>query len=85
MSENNDQRDQNDRWAAFAWMGIGIEFCAVVGFFMWLGSKLDKLQDTFPGFMIIGFFVGFALMLYIMIQRAGGLKGDGSKNRGSDD
>jgi len=51
-------------------MSIGIEFAAVVGGFCWLGHFLDKFQNTSPGWMIIGFFVGFGVMIYIMVKRA---------------
>lgn len=55
-------------------MGVGIEFCVVAGGAAWLGNCLDKLSDTSPGFMIMGFFAGFGYMLYTMIKRAGGIK-----------
>lgn len=56
--------------AAFRWMGIGIEFCVVIGFFVFCGYWLDKLEDTSPGWMILGFFVGFGVMMYIIWKRA---------------
>lgn len=55
---------------AFRWMGIGVEFCLVVGFFCFLGYLLDQWEGTSPGWMILGFFVGFGLMLYIMVRRS---------------
>ena len=55
---------------AMRWMGIGFEFLIVVGLFVWGGYWLDKMEGTTPGWMILGFFVGFGTMLYIMIQRA---------------
>ncbi len=51
-------------------MGIGIEFCLVVGIFCVIGYFLDKLEDTSPGWMILGFFVGFGVMLYLMVKRS---------------
>ncbi len=56
--------------AAFEWMGIGFEFCMVIGVFVFAGYWLDKLEDSSPGWMILGFFVGFGVMMYIMIKRA---------------
>lgn len=51
-------------------MGIGIEFCLVVGVFCLIGYFLDKLENTSPGWMILGFFVGFGVMLYLMVKRS---------------
>ncbi|MHC5082403.1 MAG: AtpZ/AtpI family protein [Planctomycetota bacterium] len=56
--------------AAFQWMGIGFEFCLVIGFFVFGGYWLDKLEGTSPGWMILGFFVGFGVMFYVIIKRA---------------
>lgn len=55
---------------AFGWMGVGIEFCLVVGVFCVIGYFLDKWEDTSPGWMVMGFFVGFGVMLYNIIRRA---------------
>lgn len=67
---------ENDDWRkhSFRWMGIGIEFCVVVLGFAAGGYWLDGRFDCEPGFTIIGFLLGFALMIYSMIKRAGGLK-----------
>ncbi len=56
--------------AAFRWMGVGFEFVLVVGMFVFAGYWLDKLEDTSPGWMILGFFVGFGVMMYIIVKRA---------------
>jgi F0F1-type ATP synthase assembly protein I len=77
MSENDGpDKEEQENWdrQSYKWMGVGIEFVLVIGFFCWLGSLLDRYEDTFPGFMIMGFFVGFGVMLYIVIKRAGGTK-----------
>lgn len=54
-------------------MGVGIEFCLVVGIFTyggyWLG-KLESKPGTSTGGMIMGFFIGFSVMLYTMLKRA---------------
>ena len=52
------------------WMGVGIEFCLVVGIFCLIGYFLDKAENTSPGWMIIFFFIGFGFMLYTMLKRA---------------
>ena len=56
--------------AAFEWMGVGLEFCIVIGFFMFIGYWLDKWDDSSPGWMIMGFFFGFGVMMYIILKRA---------------
>ena len=75
MPKKFDFEDDEFTKNAFKWMGIGIEFCLVVGGFAFLGYLLDSyLGDTSPGFLIFGFFIGFAYMMYTMIKRAGGIK-----------
>ena len=73
--DNKDDKNQTD-WdrQSYKWMGVGVEFVLVIGFFCWLGSLLDKHEGTFPGFMIMGFFVGFGIMLYTVIKRANNTK-----------
>lgn len=58
--------------SALRWMGVGFEFLFVVGFCAFAGYWLGKLdrQDTSTAGMILGFFVGFSLMMYIIIKRA---------------
>ena len=72
MAVSRKKRFSDDSYyrGAFRWMGVGIEFCIVVGFFCFIGYFLDKLEDTSPGWMILGFFVGFGVMLYIMVKRS---------------
>jgi F0F1-type ATP synthase assembly protein I len=73
--QDKEQNEKDWRQLASRWMGIGVEFVVVVCLFAYLGYKLDeKLGDTEPGFLIIGFLIGFSIMLYTMIKRAGGLK-----------
>ena len=52
------------------WLGVGLEFLIVIGLCVWGGYKLDQIEGTAPGWMILGFLVGFGIMLYIVIQRA---------------
>lgn len=72
MAVSRKKRFQDNSYyrGAFRWMGVGIEFCLVVGFFCLIGWFLDKLEDTSPGWMIMGFFVGFGVMLYLMVKRS---------------
>lgn len=71
-SRKDQSTDSSFYRAAFRWMGVGFEFIIVVGTCAfggyWLG-KLDR-QDTSTMGMILGFFVGFGLMMYIIVKRA---------------
>ena len=71
---HDDEKDQGFGKAAISWLGIGIEFVIVICIGCGIGALLDQIQDTFPGFMIIGFLVAFAIMLYNMLKRAGSFK-----------
>ena len=51
-------------------MGIGVEFVLVIGFCAFLGWLADQAEGTSPGWMILGFFAGFGIMFYTMLQRA---------------
>jgi F0F1-type ATP synthase assembly protein I len=64
----------------YTWMSVGIEFAIIVLFFTFLGKYLDKFQDTYPGFMIMGFFLGFAVEMNIILRRAGVIKSKKDKN-----
>ena len=55
---------------AMRWMGVGIEFCLVIGIFCLVGYFLDKKEGTTPGWMVIFFFIGFGIMIYTMLRRA---------------
>jgi F0F1-type ATP synthase assembly protein I len=78
QQEELDKKEQlqKEEWQqiSFRWMGIGIEFTVVIGIFSGLGYYLDEKAHTSPGFLIMGFLVGFSIMLYTMIKRAGGIK-----------
>ena len=73
--------------AAFRWMGIGVEFCLVIGFCAFGGYWLGKLdtQDTSTAGMILGFFVGFAGMMYVIIKRAKQTEQELYEDEGGDD
>jgi uncharacterized protein YneF (UPF0154 family) len=74
--------------AAFRWMGVGVEFCLVIGLFAFggyfLGKKFDT-QDTSTGGMILGFFIGFAVMMYVIVKRAKLTEQELDEDEGCDD
>jgi F0F1-type ATP synthase assembly protein I len=55
---------------AMRWMAVGIEFCTVCGICAGIGYWLDTFENTKPGWMVVGFFVGFGIMVYTMLKRA---------------
>ncbi|MCE5186451.1 MAG: AtpZ/AtpI family protein [Planctomycetaceae bacterium] len=55
---------------AYRWMGIGFEFSVVIGGCAFIGHLLDLYVGPSPGWMIMGFFVGFGIMMYIIVKRA---------------
>ena len=71
-SENQKRFAADGRFyrGASRWMGVGFEFLIIIGLCVWGGYKLDQLEGTSPGWMILGFLVGFGVMLYIIVQRA---------------
>ena len=73
--------------AAFRWMGIGVEFCLVIGLCAFGGYQLGKLdtQDTRIAGMILGFFVGFGVMMYVIIKRAKQTEHELDEDEGGDD
>ena len=73
-------RDEKFYRSGMRWMGIGFEFCIVCGGMAWLGAQMDKLENTSPGWLIIGFFVGFGTMFYLMVKRAQKSNEDSDKN-----
>lgn len=87
MAVSRKKRFSDDTYyrGAFRWMGIGIEFCLVIGFFCMIGYFLDTLEDTSPGWMIMGFFVGFGVMLYMMVKRSQKDESDSNANDDDDD
>lgn len=72
MTSRKDRMGSDQRFykGAQRWMGIGIEFALVIGICAFLGYKLDEVEGTSPGWMILGFFVGFGIMFYTMVKRA---------------
>lgn len=65
MPENKTTKRQSP----YAWYSIGFEFAITIGLGAFIGSLLDKIQNTEPGFIIIGALGGFAFQLYIVLKR----------------
>ena len=60
---------------AYRWMGFGVEFIGVIGFFMWLGYLADKkFQTSGPWWLLTGFAVSFVGMIYLLIKETFELK-----------
>jgi F0F1-type ATP synthase assembly protein I len=63
---NNSNGRQSNLYAK--WAGFGIEFCGVLAVFCYIGYKLDQWLNSSPWFLLVGFFLGFAGMLYLVIK-----------------
>jgi F0F1-type ATP synthase assembly protein I len=51
------------------WMGFGFELCFVIGVFVVIGYLLDKkLGNEKPDLVILGFFIGMGIMVYVFIR-----------------
>ena len=61
------QTDSNKNY--ISWIGIGVEFCGVMGLCSYIGYKLDERWNTSPWFLLIGFFTGFIGMFYLIVKR----------------
>lgn len=81
--KDNSNEKSNDAKNTYAWMGVGIEFAIIVVFFTLAGKYLDKFQNTFPGFMVMGFLLGFAIEMRIILKRAGVIKPKKDKDKNS--
>ena len=64
-----DKKSPDSQGASYAkWVGFGIEFCGVLAVCSFLGYKIDQWLNSSPWFLLAGFFVGFAGMLYLIIK-----------------
>ena len=73
MTERPPQDNNKQDYAR--WLGLGIEFGGVVGLFCYIGYKLDEALNTSPWLLLVGFFVAFIGMLYLIIKQARGIRG----------
>ena len=80
MEQNGQPKDGGDRVDYYRWLGFGFEFCGVVGFFCYVGYRLDGYFGTSPWLLLTGFFVGFLGMMYSTIKDLW-KKGDNNKRR----
>jgi F0F1-type ATP synthase assembly protein I len=62
--------EKEEYYGAMRWMSIGMEFAIVCGIGAGVGYWLDTFENTKPGWMVMGFFVGFGIMIYIILKRA---------------
>ena len=72
-NESDPQRRENEKRDLRGWhrlTGVGIEFIVAVVLFGFLGRFADQKLQTGPWLMIVGFGVGFALGLYLMLREA---------------
>ena len=51
------------------WLGIGIEFCGVLGLFSYIGYRLDKVFNSSPVCFLASFAIGFAGMFYLILKQ----------------
>ena len=66
MKQENEPKINNRGYTK--WLGFGVEFCGVLAVFCYLGYKLDQWLNSSPWFLLAGFFVGFAGMVYIVVK-----------------
>jgi F0F1-type ATP synthase assembly protein I len=70
MARKFEGLEKEQYYGAMRWLSIGIEFAIVCGIGAGVGYWLDTLENTKPGWMVMGFFVGFGIMIYIILKRA---------------
>jgi F0F1-type ATP synthase assembly protein I len=80
MEQNGQPRKGGDKVDYYRWLGFGFEFCGVVGFFCYVGYRLDGYFGTSPWLLLAGFFVGFLGIMYSTIKDLW-KKGDNNKRR----
>ena len=68
MEQNGQQKKEDDKVDYYRWIGFGVEFCAVIGFFCYAGFKLDEYFHTTPWLMLSLFFLSFLGMMYITFK-----------------
>jgi len=68
MEPDGQSKKDENKVDYYRWLGFGFEFCGVIGFFCYLGFKLDQYLKTSPWFLLTGFFISFAGMMYITIK-----------------
>jgi F0F1-type ATP synthase assembly protein I len=66
--KQQDKPPQEDNKTYFRWLGIGVEFCGVLGVFCYIGFKIDERFGTSPLFLIVSFFFAFTGMFYLILK-----------------
>jgi F0F1-type ATP synthase assembly protein I len=72
MKQTKESKISNQGYSR--WLGFGIEFCGVLGICSYIGYKLDQRLNSSPWFLLTGFFVGFAGMVYIVVKETWDLR-----------
>ncbi len=67
MNKDGEESREMGR-ATMRWLSVGIEFCIVVCLFAFLGHVGDRFLGSSPWLMVAGFFVGFFVMIYWLVQ-----------------
>jgi F0F1-type ATP synthase assembly protein I len=70
MEQTNKPTYKHDQLSYAKWVGFGVEFCGVLAICSYFGYKLDQWLNSSPWFLLAGFFVGFAGMMYLVIKEA---------------
>lgn len=61
--QNQDQKKPVNSYMKYS--GLAFQLLASIGFFGWLGYKLDqKLSSEFPAFMLLFGFLAFGAVMY---------------------
>ena len=68
MAQTEEPKSDKEGGAYLKWLGIGFEFCAVLGVFCYIGYKIDERFGTSPLFLIISFFFAFTGMFYLILK-----------------
>lgn len=68
MEQNGQPKKDDNKVDYYRWMGFGFEFCAVIGFFCYVGFKLDQYFKTTPWLMLTLFFLAFLGIMYITVK-----------------
>jgi F0F1-type ATP synthase assembly protein I len=69
MQQINNPEPGRSKFNYSKWLGIGFEFCGVLGVFCYLGYKADEVFNTSPWLLLAGFFVGFIGMFYTILKQ----------------
>jgi F0F1-type ATP synthase assembly protein I len=69
MAQTEKPKSDKEGGAYLKWLGIGVEFCGVLGVFCYIGYKIDEHFGTSPLYFIVSFFFAFIGMFYLMLKQ----------------